>query len=212
MTVLSPPALKPFRTSTSSLELTGTGRWHRSRVPKVLTELSRCIRGDEHSRPYPWVLRRFRCIARVPYIMFDAKYRSATFRRVKPKDSGLQAVCTKSAPNVCKRQSEGAWCMHCRARMMVCDLTESTPITYEHKRMPAVIRSLARGLLSVHLIIGVRSTSPWSAVVHTYRVCAMRDSSRSWLVPTALMCSRERTITSTHRTDCHAGNRARPAV
>ena len=137
--VLSTPALRPSRTSTSSLELTGTGRWHRSRVPKVLPELSRCIRGDEHSRPYPWVLRRLRWIARVPHIMFGTKYRSATFRHVKPKDSGLQAVCPKSAPNVCKRQSEGAWCMHCRAMMMVCDLTESTPIIYEHKRMPAVI-------------------------------------------------------------------------
>ena len=41
MTVSSPPALGVSGTSSRSLDLTGTGRWHRSRVPKVLPEHSR---------------------------------------------------------------------------------------------------------------------------------------------------------------------------
>ena len=36
----SPPALEASSTSSRLLDLTGTGRWHRSRVPKVLLEHS----------------------------------------------------------------------------------------------------------------------------------------------------------------------------
>ena len=46
------------------------------------------------------------------------------------------------APNVCERQSEGAWFMHFRVTMMVCDLVASATIMQKHKRMPAAFRSL----------------------------------------------------------------------
>ena len=92
MTACSPPALDASRTSFNLLGLIGTGRWHRSRVPRVL---------PEHHAPCAVVsthgLLRCRCASLGTsrgYHMFrvDVDHRLTPCRHLRATDSCLFAI------------------------------------------------------------------------------------------------------------------------
>ena len=79
------------------------------------------VRGEEQLRPSPSLLCCSHCVTRVTRIESDVQQRPTALRHTAHGIEGLVAV-RLSAPNVCERQSEGAWCMHGRASMMVWEL------------------------------------------------------------------------------------------
>ena len=92
MTACSPPALDASRTSFNLLGLIGTGRWHRSRVPRVL---------PEHHAPCAVVsthgLLRCRCAALGTFhgyhtFRFDVDHRLTMCRHVQSAHSCLCAI------------------------------------------------------------------------------------------------------------------------
>ena len=80
----SPPALGASSTSSRLLDLTGTGRWHRSRVPKVLLRAGALVvvRGGQHhgqhSRPCALPQCCSRCIRQLPYVQVRCRASSDT--------------------------------------------------------------------------------------------------------------------------------------
>ena len=93
--------------------------------------------------------------------------------------------------------------------MMVWDLVQVAPVMPELDRVPAAFRSRtwkASVTPTLHRrVVDVSVAALW----YTSNASAMRVSDRSLCVPSGLMCLRERAITGTHWTDCHAESRAR---
>ena len=150
MTVCSPPALVASRTSFSLLGLIGIGRWHRSRVPRVLPEhhTPNTVRGvSTHG------LLRCRCASLgtsrgYHTFRFDVDHRLTPCRHVRSAGSCLFAIIRRPPRRLCRRGKEarqhpreGAWFMHGWASLIRCDPVRSAPMTYEHNRAPAAFRS-----------------------------------------------------------------------
>ena len=123
MTACSAPAVVASRTSFSLLGLIGIGRWHRSRVPRVLPE--------HHTLCAVSALTAFCVAAALLSVHHTVTTHSGSMSTSRPSSdtlpsravSGFMSDCHHSPTANEARQHPrvGAWCMHRWASMIRCD-------------------------------------------------------------------------------------------
>ena len=164
-TVPSAPALAASRTSHRSAELADRGRWHRSRVSRVLPE----HRGAYAVRSTRGLLRRFCAAFAAPRgCCTSTSMSSNVLLRCGTRDRrihGFLAVFARHRRASIWACMVLAWCMHSTSKTIVCDLLQLASTTTELSRAAAAFRSSTRRLQPLqHILGGLRLHAEWPNV------------------------------------------------